>query len=154
MRLSRPGERLIADKSCGAGRSRLAIVDQRLHRPTDPTAPQCVSASPFYRPQSPNARRGPSWRRAKEKRDCTPSDVPANRCLDIAVLSEPPTRSDSWKGCRASRCGFSCRQLAAPGEVMVPWNEPEVKNVTPLARRSTVKLPWAPENRPVPPVMV
>jgi serine/threonine protein kinase len=41
-----------------------------------------------------------------------------------------------------------CSQCAAPGEVMVPWNEPEVKNVpsprgTTLCRRSTVKLPWA-----------
>ena len=44
--------------------------------------------------------------------------------------------------------------LAAPGEVMVPWNEPEVKNVTGLAMRSMVKVPWAPAKRPVPPVMV
>src|SRR5450755_4390506 len=44
--------------------------------------------------------------------------------------------------------------FAAPGEVMVPWNEPEVKPVVRLIRRSTVKLPWAPANRPVPPAMV
>jgi hypothetical protein len=37
---------------------------------------------------------------------------------------------------------------------MVPWNEPEVKPVAWVANRSTVKLPWAPANRPVPPVMV
>ena len=37
---------------------------------------------------------------------------------------------------------------------MVPWNEPEVKPVIWLIKRSTVKLPWAPANRPVPPVMV
>ena len=37
---------------------------------------------------------------------------------------------------------------------MVPWNEPEVKPVAWLIKRSTVKLPWAPANRPVPPVMV
>ena len=37
---------------------------------------------------------------------------------------------------------------------MVPWNEPEVKPVAKLTNRSTVKLPWAPANRPVPPVMV
>src|SRR6266567_9605351 len=43
---------------------------------------------------------------------------------------------------------------AAPGEVMVPWNEPEVKPVTRFTKRSTVKLPWAPAKRPVPPVMV
>ena len=52
------------------------------------------------------------------------------------------------------RVSVDCSQCAAPGEVMVPWNEPEVKNVTGLAKRSTVKLPWAPANRPVPPVMV
>ena len=37
---------------------------------------------------------------------------------------------------------------------MVPWSEPEVTFVAPFARRSTVKLPWAPANRPVPPIMV
>ena len=37
---------------------------------------------------------------------------------------------------------------------MVPLNEPQVLNVTGLAWRSTIKLPWAPANRPVPPVMV
>src|SRR5579864_8892625 len=45
-------------------------------------------------------------------------------------------------------------QCAAPGEVIVPWNEPEVKPVAKLIKRSTVKLPAAPANRPVPPVMV
>ncbi len=37
---------------------------------------------------------------------------------------------------------------------MVPWNEPEVKPVVKSTKRSTVKLPLAPANRPVPPVMV
>ena len=37
---------------------------------------------------------------------------------------------------------------------MVPLNEPQVLNVTGLACRSTIKVPWAPANRPVPPVMV
>ena len=38
---------------------------------------------------------------------------------------------------------------------MVPSYEPAVKKgATPLARRVTVKLPCAPANRPVPPVMV
>ena len=37
---------------------------------------------------------------------------------------------------------------------MDPWNEPEVKPVARLINRSTVKLPWAPANRPVPPAMV
>jgi len=50
--------------------------------------------------------------------------------------------------------GCSCSQCAAPGDVMVPWNEPENDNVTRFARRTTVKLPWAPVNRPVPPVTV
>src|SRR2546428_491250 len=45
-------------------------------------------------------------------------------------------------------------QCAAPGEVIVPWNEPEVKPVAKVIKRSTVKLPTAPANRPVPPVMV
>ena len=31
---------------------------------------------------------------------------------------------------------------------MVPWNEPEVKPVVKSIKRSTVKLPLAPENRP------
>ena len=44
--------------------------------------------------------------------------------------------------------------LPAPTEVMVPWNEPEVKPVVKFTKRSTVKLPLAPANRPVPPVMV
>ena len=52
------------------------------------------------------------------------------------------------------RPAVDCAQRAAPGEVMVPWNEPKVADVTMLCRRSTVKLPWAPVNRPVPPVMV
>ena len=37
---------------------------------------------------------------------------------------------------------------------MVPWNEPEVKPVVKSINQSTVKLPCAPENRPVPPAMV
>jgi len=45
-------------------------------------------------------------------------------------------------------------QCAPPGEVIVPWNEPEVKPVAKLTKRSTGKLPAAPANRPVPPVMV
>ena len=52
------------------------------------------------------------------------------------------------------RVGAKCSQCAAPGEVMVPWSEPEVKPVTRFTKRSTVKLPWAPANRPVPPVIV
>ena len=52
------------------------------------------------------------------------------------------------------RVGFAPSQRAAPGEVMVPWNEPEVKPVVKSIKRSTVKLPLAPENRPVPPVTV
>ena len=47
----------------------------------------------------------------------------------------------------------SC-QCASPGDVMVPWNEPEVKPVAISNKRSTVKLPFAPANRPVPPVTV
>ena len=58
-----------------------------------------------------------------------------------------------------SPSGRSLSQRAAPGEVMVPWNEPKVKCVLSLSAanaciRSTGKLPWAPVNRPVPPVMV
>jgi hypothetical protein len=45
-------------------------------------------------------------------------------------------------------------QRAAPGEVMDPWKEPEVRPVFRFVKRSTMKLPWAPANRPVPPVMV
>jgi len=41
--------------------------------------------------------------------------------------------------------------LLAPGEEIVPSNEPLVKPVTWLTERSTVKLPVAPANRPVPP---
>jgi hypothetical protein len=57
------------------------------------------------------------------------------------------------------RQAVDCSQRAAPGEVMVPWNEPKVKCVPSLSAanacmRSTGKLPWAPVNRPVPPVMV
>ena len=37
---------------------------------------------------------------------------------------------------------------------MVPWNEPEVKPVLESSKRSTMKLPVAFANRPVPPVMV
>jgi hypothetical protein len=37
---------------------------------------------------------------------------------------------------------------------MVPWNEPEVKSVLKFGKRLTMKLPVAPSNRPVPPVMV
>ena len=37
---------------------------------------------------------------------------------------------------------------------MVPLNEPEVKPVARVTKRMTVKLPCAPANRPVPPVMV
>jgi hypothetical protein len=58
-----------------------------------------------------------------------------------------------------SRHRFSARVLNVlsalhPGEVMVPWNEPEVKPVARFTNRSTVKLPCALANRPVPPVMV
>jgi len=44
--------------------------------------------------------------------------------------------------------------FAAPGEVMVPWNDAEVRPVTTLVKRFTMKLPVAFVNRPVPPVMV
>ena len=37
---------------------------------------------------------------------------------------------------------------------MLPRNEPEVKPVARFTKRSVMKLPWAPMNRPVPPVMV
>ena len=37
---------------------------------------------------------------------------------------------------------------------MVPWKEPDVRPVFRSVKRSTMKLPWAPVNRPVPPVMV
>jgi hypothetical protein len=45
-------------------------------------------------------------------------------------------------------------QCAAPGEVIVPWSEPEVKPVAEYAKRSVLKLPVAPANRPVPPIIV
>ena len=44
--------------------------------------------------------------------------------------------------------------VAAPGEEIVPSKEPVVKPVTWLNKRSTVKLPVASANRPVPPVIV
>src|SRR5688572_22203131 len=44
--------------------------------------------------------------------------------------------------------------LAAPGEVMVPSNEPVVVPAIVSYRRSDVKLPVAPAKRPVPPVIV
>ena len=44
--------------------------------------------------------------------------------------------------------------LPAPGEVIVPSKEPVVKLVAKLNERVTMKLPVAPANRPVPPVMV
>jgi len=44
--------------------------------------------------------------------------------------------------------------VPAPGEGIVPSNEPVVKPVTWLNKRSTVKLPVASANRPVPPVIV
>ena len=50
--------------------------------------------------------------------------------------------------------GAACPQCAEPVEVMVPWNEPEVKPVFKSVRRSMVKLPLAFVNLPVPPVMV
>jgi hypothetical protein len=42
---------------------------------------------------------------------------------------------------------------SASGKVMVPWNKPAVKPVPKSTKRSSLKLPWAPVNRPVPPVM-
>src|SRR5438876_10466617 len=44
-------------------------------------------------------------------------------------------------------------QLLAPGEEMVPVKEPVVTPVTVSFKRVTVKVPVAPANRPVPPVM-
>ena len=59
--------------------------------------------------------------------------------------------SESLGGPDANRSHF-----AEPGEVIVPWNEPEVKLglVFKSASRSTVKLPVAPANRPEPPMIV
>jgi hypothetical protein len=45
-------------------------------------------------------------------------------------------------------------QGAALAEVMVLWEEPEVKAVFKSGKRSSAKLPWVPAKRPVPPVMV
>src|SRR5215475_13307503 len=64
---------------------------------------------------------------------------------DVAILIAPSNRVST---------SDDCSQWAAPGEVIVPWNEPDVTPVAEFTSRSTVKFPWAPENRPVPPVMV
>jgi hypothetical protein len=53
---------------------------------------------------------------------------------------------------RSDRVLFQC--LLAPGEEIVPSKEPVVEPVAEVAKRSIVKLPVAPANRPVPPVMV
>src|SRR5947209_16548498 len=45
-------------------------------------------------------------------------------------------------------------QSRAPGEEMVPVKEPVVTPVTVFFKRVTVKVPVAPANRPVPPVMI
>src|SRR5438477_63231 len=45
------------------------------------------------------------------------------------------------------------QSLPEPGEEIVPSKEPEVVPWTVSNRRSTVKPPVAPSNRPVPPVM-
>jgi hypothetical protein len=45
-------------------------------------------------------------------------------------------------------------QCVAPGEVIIPWNEPEVRPVATFTKRTVVKLRVAPANRPVPPVTV
>ena len=47
-----------------------------------------------------------------------------------------------------------CRQCVAPGEVIVPWNAPEVRPVLRSTNRSRVKLPLARLKRPVPPVLL
>ncbi len=44
-------------------------------------------------------------------------------------------------------------QCAAPGELMNPLIEPDVTPVARLTKRSTMKLPLAFANRPVPPVI-
>ena len=46
---------------------------------------------------------------------------------------------------------FKFQGLPAPGEEIVPSKEPVVKPVAWLNKRSTVKLPAAPANRPVHP---
>jgi hypothetical protein len=54
---------------------------------------------------------------------------------------------DHWKG-----LFMHSAQCVAPGEVIIPWNEPEVRPVAAFIKRTVVKLPVAPANRPVPPV--
>lgn len=45
------------------------------------------------------------------------------------------------------------QRLPAPGEEIIPSKEPVVKRVPKSTERSTMKLPVAPANRPVPPVI-
>jgi hypothetical protein len=45
-------------------------------------------------------------------------------------------------------------QCAAPGEVMVPWNEPEVKPVAKVYQKLYGEAPYGSRERSVPPVMV
>jgi len=50
--------------------------------------------------------------------------------------------------------GFRAQGLPAPGAEIVPSNDPLVRPVTGSNIRWTVKLPVAPTNLPVPPVIV
>src|SRR5215469_16851194 len=79
------------------------------------------------------------------------------RCEDsVEVISCSAflRNSQNFQICHLSSPLTSGSQWTAPGGEMVPRNEPEVKPVAKVTKRSTVKRPTAPWNRPVPPAMV
>jgi hypothetical protein len=82
-----------------------------------------------------------------------------NRSATLLHLSSLPNGQTPESGSfalplLASHCKGYFALCLTQCVTMVPSNEPEVTPVTVLSKRSTVKLPVAPANRPVPPVMV
>src|ERR1700752_1484779 len=68
--------------------------------------------------------------------------------------SDDRRRAEGLKQARQADLQAKFQGLPTPGEEIVPSKEPVVKPVTWLNKRSTVKLPVASANRPVPPVIV
>ena len=68
---------------------------------------------------------------------------------DVARLGQPV-----WPRAVLTARKLQVQRFVAPGEEIVPSKEPVVVDVAMLNTRSAVKLPVAPTNRPVPPVIV